>query len=102
MQICRFSQELLVWKSGQSTTQWKNVPGGTVRSQKGDYMRLRFGGNNEATEENNQEIEWIETTQQQHSAKIIESEMKFWKLQGRRGQRQVQQRRWLYEYHLFG
>ena len=58
MQICRFGHELLVRKSRRSATQRKKVSKGTVRSQKGDYRRHRFGGNNEAAEERIQEIEF--------------------------------------------
>ena len=63
-----------------------------MRSQKGDYRKHRFGGNNEATEENNRERVNRDDAAT-HSAKIIESEMQFWKPQReRRGKRQVQQR----------
>ena len=59
MQICRFGHELLVRKSRRSATQRKKVEKErTVRSQKGDYRRHRFGGNNEAAEERIQEIEF--------------------------------------------
>ena len=69
--MCKFRHELLSRKSGQSITQIKNVSKGTVRSQKSDNRRNRFGENNETTEENNQERERIETTQRQHSATTV-------------------------------
>ena len=48
--MCRFRFELLVRKSGQSTTQRKKVSRGTVRSQKADYKKHWLGKNNRATE----------------------------------------------------
>ena len=42
------------------------VSRGTVMSQKGDYMRHRFGGNIGGTKENNQKKKLFATTQRQH------------------------------------